>query len=289
MAERAPGGEFAAAARVASVTRPDRRPCPRSRARRRRRARRLDRDLRRHDGGAHPGRAGTLRGARHARRPRAVPARPDSTGVRASSTRSAVSGADEVRVRRRVPGRRRREHPRATYAPDGRALVTWARNPPTRRAVVADAVRGDVIAAERRARSAAGCRTPARSRRSCSRTGGRRSRGPLTGPRIAAASTLPWRARPTLGSDRRRACGCASGAPSTRRTVRLRVTCSAACDVRAQLARDPDSVETLALPRAGTDELEIEPTSRPRRFRVLLRHGAPGARRVTARTLTLRR
>jgi hypothetical protein len=74
----------------------------------------------------------------------------------------------------------------------------------------------------------------------------------------------------------------------------LRITCSAACDLRAQLAGEPDSVETFALPRAGRGDLTLPASFRaligrpPDHVRVLLRYGAPGSRRAVSRALTVR-
>jgi hypothetical protein len=89
------------------------------------------------------------------------------------------------------------------------------------------------------------------------------------------------------------------GAPS-RRTLgvsqefSLPVTCSAACDVRAQIGDAAGAGDEISLRRPGTASLHFEPVYRrlvgPRggRVRVKLRYGAPGARRAAARTVTLR-
>jgi hypothetical protein len=74
----------------------------------------------------------------------------------------------------------------------------------------------------------------------------------------------------------------------------LRVTCSAACDVYAQLADQPAVTAAMSLPGAGSRRLELNPVDAPiaprggGRMRVLVRSSAPGARAVTARTLTVR-
>src|SRR5262249_37217462 len=74
----------------------------------------------------------------------------------------------------------------------------------------------------------------------------------------------------------------------------LTVRCSAACDVRVQATSDFSASDWLALPRAGSGALtprpEVGPIA-PRRsgpVKLLVRSGAPGARRAAASTLTLR-
>ena len=76
--------------------------------------------------------------------------------------------------------------------------------------------------------------------------------------------------------------------------LRLRVTCDAACDVYAQIAAHEEIFADLSLPAAGSGRLELKPLLGPippRRggpVRVLLRSSAPGARTVTARTVSFR-
>ena len=74
----------------------------------------------------------------------------------------------------------------------------------------------------------------------------------------------------------------------------LPVTCSAACDVRAQIGGATGAGDEVSLRRAGTGSLEFEPIYRrlvgPRggQVHVKLRYGAPGVKRAAARTVTLR-
>jgi hypothetical protein len=74
----------------------------------------------------------------------------------------------------------------------------------------------------------------------------------------------------------------------------LRVTCSAACEVRAQLGSTlSDPSDTLKLTRAGTGRLRLNPEFRPIArleggpVRVRVRAGAPDARLVPAETVTV--
>ncbi len=89
------------------------------------------------------------------------------------------------------------------------------------------------------------------------------------------------------------------GSPSKRtlgvsQKFSLPVTCSAACDVRAQIGGGTGAGDEVSLRRAGTGSLEFEPANRrlvgPRggQVRVKLRYGAPGVKRAAARTVTLR-
>jgi hypothetical protein len=174
---------------------------------------------------------------------------------------------------------------RATYAPDGRALVTWAR---IRRRGGVWSLAPYAATLGPLSRSALG--------------GGLQDAGSVTplvlaGGRPAIAWTAPGttdRGRVHLGVEgvpdtpERRAPRVRVGGRLAQRAARIRVACSAACDLRAQIAGDADMVEMLALPRAGTGELEFSGV-RARRVKVLLRYGAPGARRARTRTLTLRR
>jgi hypothetical protein len=71
----------------------------------------------------------------------------------------------------------------------------------------------------------------------------------------------------------------------------LRVTCSAACDVRAQLADEPRVDASVSLSKAGSRRLVLSPYARPIAPRgggevpILVRWSAPGARTIKARTL----
>jgi hypothetical protein len=78
-------------------------------------------------------------------------------------------------------------------------------------------------------------------------------------------------------------------------SLRLKVTCSAACDVRAQVgdaALKPSAL--LSLTRAGSGQLELMPSLGPIAplrdglVRVRLAYGAPGASSARTRTLSLR-
>ncbi len=77
----------------------------------------------------------------------------------------------------------------------------------------------------------------------------------------------------------------------------LPVRCSAACDVRAQVAGSFEITGELSLAAAGRGQIGIRPDLEPiaplraAPVRILVRYGAPGARRASARTLspTLRR
>ena len=79
----------------------------------------------------------------------------------------------------------------------------------------------------------------------------------------------------------------------TRQPLILRVTCDAACDVFAQIAGREAVTASASLPAAGSRRLVLAPIDGPiaprggGKVRVLLRSSAPGAHRVTARTLTL--
>ena len=77
----------------------------------------------------------------------------------------------------------------------------------------------------------------------------------------------------------------------------LPVRCSAACDVRAQVAGSFEITGELSLAAAGRGQIGIRPDLEPiaplraAPVRILVRYGAPGARRASALTLspTLRR
>ncbi|MDA0161426.1 hypothetical protein OM076_14205 [Solirubrobacter ginsenosidimutans] len=75
--------------------------------------------------------------------------------------------------------------------------------------------------------------------------------------------------------------------------LRLRVTCDAACDVYAQVAGQEESNTSTSLAAAGSRRIALSPNRRPLaprkggKLRIILRSGAPGAHRATARTLTL--
>ncbi len=94
----------------------------------------------------------------------------------------------------------------------------------------------------------------------------------------------------TIGQPRRRVFG-------NNDDLVLPVTCSAACDVRAHLAGRLETQPALLLARAGSGELHINPELEPiaplkaAPVRILIRYGAPGARKAQARTIsrTLRR
>ena len=78
-------------------------------------------------------------------------------------------------------------------------------------------------------------------------------------------------------------------------SLELRVTCSAACDVRAQVGSGLIGASgELSLARAGSGRVRLQPTARPIAplregpVRVRILSGAPGARTATARTLDVR-
>ncbi len=100
-----------------------------------------------------------------------------------------------------------------------------------------------------------------------------------------AADAAPPRVR--VGAPSRRTLG-------TTQAFSLPVTCSSACDVRAQIGGITGAGDEVSLRRAGTASLRFVPAYRrivgPRggRVRVKLRYGAPGAGSAVARTVTLR-
>ncbi|WP_028067144.1 hypothetical protein [Solirubrobacter soli] len=73
----------------------------------------------------------------------------------------------------------------------------------------------------------------------------------------------------------------------------LRVSCSAACDIDAQLEGRPPIAASVSLAKAGSDRLVFSPYDRPLvprgggKVRIVVRSSAPGARTVTVRTLSL--
>ena len=119
---------------------------------------------------------------------------------------------------------------------------------------------------------------------------------PWPGPtRSAAVFTSRSRERPTEPTRRRRAC--ASARPFGARCATAgRWCCRSRAARRATCAReiaDSRAVGVESLSRAGSGHLAIEPLARPigrlrgGPVRVVVRSGAPGARRAVERTLTL--
>jgi hypothetical protein len=180
-------------------------------------------------------------------------------------------------------------NPRAMYAPDGRALVTWAANR-GRGGVWSRAPFAALPAPLRRSALGSGLMdvesvtplTLANGRPAIAwTTPGSTDRGRVH-LAVAGAADAPQRPPPRVRVR-------AVGDRFADQPFRLRVTCSAACDVRAQIAGERDTVELFALPRAGRGDLTLPPSSGAlRSVKVLLRYGAPGARRAAARTLTVR-
>ena len=190
---------------------------------------------------------------------------------------------------------------RARRSPaDGRALLTWAARGEPRRRLVERAALGDAAARGRRrverARTAPSCATSARSTPVVLAGRHRRaSPGPTTRatrrPRHLARRGRGGRAGPGRAAR-------AGAAPASARaqgaaiSLVLPVTCSAACDVRApgRRRRAERGRRRLSLrPRRRARELELAPSLGPIAplrggpVRVLVRYGAPGARRARPR------
>ena len=203
--------------------------------------------------------------------------------------------AGEVGLGGDVPDDQTAANPRATYGPDGRPLITWG----------GYAERDGVHWPAPQVSSAAGTQVLGSELRDVG------SMTPLVTAdgRVAAAWTdnddagrsgrvhvavqgVPIPADPRAPHVTVR--GPRSHVLDKSSRLSLRVTCDAACDVRVQVADSLDATGTLTLSHAGHSELVLEPTIKPIAplrtgpVRLLVRSGAPGAGHAREQTTTLR-
>ncbi len=174
-------------------------------------------------------------------------------------------------------------NPRATYRPDGRPLLTWGAIGlrdgvywPAANVATLAPLGSQVLGAELRDATSVTPLVLADGRSAAAWTDNADKGSGRIHLAIEGVADTPDPAAPTVTVS-----GPASHLLNSKGQLRLAVHCSAACDVRIQVPRNLDALETVSISKAGTKYVTLNSEKplaslKTRPVKLLVRYGAPG-------------